>query len=66
VDVGTNVRFINASRFDDWQKGDLGIITKELAMPPQNLNKLFIVQIDNREVWATDLDIEPHNQLALF
>jgi hypothetical protein len=64
---GSNVRFVANSRYGDWRKNDIGTIERTLALPPQNLNSLYIVTLaDGTQVWATSQDVEVYEQLALF
>lgn len=61
------IRFVADSRHGDWTKGQHGTITKTLAVPPQNQFTIYIVKLeDGTEVWATDKDVQPWNQLSLF
>lgn len=60
------IRFLADSRYGDWKKGDVGTITKTLALPPQNQLALYVVSIHGTEVWATGKDIEPFMQLTIF
>lgn len=60
------VRFVTGSRFNDWQKGDFGVITKVLVKQPQNLRDIYLVEVRGKEVWATNEDIIAFNQMELF
>lgn len=61
------VRFLADSRHGDWKKGQLASVVKELVVPPQNQFKILVVELeDGTQVWATDKDFEPFNQLSLF
>jgi hypothetical protein len=64
---GSVVRFLQNSRHEDWKKGDLGYIDRQLALPPQNQFSLFVVRLKHsgKSVWATNEDIEEFNQLTL-
>lgn len=71
LEPGQIVRFKQNSRHGDWHKGDQGRVSRVLALPPQNQFALYIVSmfIDGAgevEVWATDKDIEPWDQLSLW
>ncbi len=63
---GSNVRFVADSRQGDWSKGDVGEVTRIIALPPENQIDLYLVSIQDTEVWATGKDIERYEQLALF
>jgi hypothetical protein len=60
------VRFNGGSRFNDWQKGDLGKIVKVIALPPQNQRAILVIEVRGKKVWATSEDVAPFNQLSLF
>lgn len=62
----TRVRFLADSRNGDWKKGDLGEVEKTLVTPPQNQNTIYVVQIGDKKVWATEKDVEPNEQLTIF
>jgi hypothetical protein len=77
LEVGTRIRFLADSRQGDWQKNQIGFITRVLATPPQNQNTLYVVKVyvtrgkvsstlDERRVWATDKDLEPNEQLSIY
>lgn len=62
-----SIRFTSDSRHGDWTKGQHATIVRELAVPPANQFSLYIVELeDGTQVWATNKDIEPWNQLSLF
>lgn len=63
----TRVRFTADSRHGDWTKGTLGAIVKELALPPDNQFALYVIELESGvKVWATNKDIEPHNQMTIY
>jgi hypothetical protein len=66
ISQGQRIRFTKSSRFNDWHLGDLGEITRVLALPPQNQKSLYVIKVRDREVWATAEDFTPMNQLSLF
>lgn len=66
LQTGQTIRFIVSSRFNDWQKGDFGEVTKVLALPPQNQKELYIIKVRDNEVWATSEDVIAFNQMRLF
>lgn len=67
LDTPRVVRFTSTSRLGDWQKGNLAFVDKVLALPPFNQRTIYVLRLpDGRKVWATDQDVEAHDQLALF
>lgn len=63
----TTVRFLQDSRHGDWTKGQHATVVKTLSLPPQNQFSLYVVELeDGTQVWATNKDIEPFDQLVLW
>lgn len=61
------VRFLSDSRHGDWSKGQLAEVIKTLATPPQNQFTLYVVELeDGKQVWATNKDVEPFDQMSIF
>lgn len=61
------VKFIENCRDGiSWFKGDIGKVTKTLVEKPQATSTIYLVDVRQRSVWATDADFIEWNQLALF
>lgn len=63
----TTVRFLADCRDGiSWFKGDEGEIVKQLTAKPQATSDIYLVEVRNQKVWATDDDFIRWNQLRLF
>ena len=61
------VRFLSDCKDGiSWFKGDEGETVKQLAAKPQATSNIFLVEVRDRKVWATDSDFIEWNQLRLF
>lgn len=61
------IRFTENSRHGDWKKGQIANIVRTLAVPPQNQYTLYVISLENgSQVWATDRDVEPFEQMTIY
>jgi hypothetical protein len=61
------IRFTRKGRFDEFQKGETGIITKVLAEFPYATETIYLVQTNRgKQVWCTAQEVEPWNQTSLL
>lgn len=65
--ISRQIRFTEHSRHGDWQKGQLGRVVRTLALPPQNQYAIYVIRLENgSQVWATDKDVEPFEQMTIY
>jgi hypothetical protein len=61
------IRFTENSRHGDWKKGEVANVVQTLAMPPKNQYAIYVISLENgSQVWATDRDVEPFEQMTIF
>jgi hypothetical protein len=61
------VKFVTKSNYDEFGKGEIGIIVEVLARFPESTDTIYVVQTDRgKRIWCTAKEVVPWNQLSLL